>query len=415
LRRILRSARPVENLGAGVFESALLAAPGSVGWLRARILLPQTWRDWDATKFRAVIAHERAHIRRRDWLIRVASHVNVCIFWFHPMAWWMEHELARLAEEACDDAALSEMDDREDYAATLIAIARAACAEPRVLNWRIISMAKDSTVVRRVNRILNRRAQLPKPLGRFAWLTLIVCSTPVIYLAAAVELAPVVPALNATAAELPLLPERKSPVTLIAQAVPNRPLTPAAPPALQPREDPPITMCVLLDNSGSMRDKREAAKTAVLALTKSLRPGDELCIVDFNDQAYLDLDFTSDIGKVEAALAHYDARGGTAMRDAIQMSIEHVGQKAQNDRKVLVLITDGPDNASAVSQTSLLGEVKGSGIKIYCIGLLSEDASRARRELKQLAEASGGQDFYPMDLTGVENISPEIATAVHRQ
>jgi BlaR1 peptidase M56/von Willebrand factor type A domain len=423
LRRILRGASPIDDLGPGVFESALLAAPGSVGWLRARILLPRGWRDWDAVKLRAVLAHERAHIRRWDWLIRVASHVNVCIFWFHPLVWWMERELARLAEEACDDVALSEMDDREDYAATLIEIARAVCAEPRNLNWRVISMASDSNVIRRVNRILNRRVPIPKPLGRLARMTLFACSMPVIYLSAAVKLAPAngdstITAVASEAASLPLLREQKSPVRLIAQEVPNRPVTPAAPPAPPRLEAPPITMCFVLDSSGSMRDKREAAKAAVLALVKSLRPEDELCIVDFNDDAYLDLDFTNDTRRVEEALAHYDARGGKAMRDAIEMSIEHVEQKGQKDRKVLVLVTEGADTASEVSQARVLREVRNSGVRVYCIGLLSEDAGRAqraRRDLRELAEASGGEDFYPMDLTGVESVSPEIATAIRKQ
>ena len=190
LRRILRDAKPIPNLGPGIFESALFAVPGSVGWFRARIFLPRAWRDWDALKLRAVLAHERAHIRRRDWLIRVASHVNVCIFWFHPLAWWIERELARLAEEACDDVALSEMEDREEYAATLVDMAQAAAADGGVLKWRVISMAKESNVIRRVNRILNRRLQVPKPFGRPAWVTLIACSLPVIYLSAAVKLAP---------------------------------------------------------------------------------------------------------------------------------------------------------------------------------------------------------------------------------
>ena len=172
-----RSARPIGDLGPGVFEWDLLGAPGSVGWLRTRILLPRTWRDWDNTKFRAVLAHERAHLRRRDWLIRVASHVNVCIFWFHPMAWWLERELARLAEEACDDAALSEMDDREEYAATLMDIARAACAGPTrselesYFDGEVIRMS-----IRRVNRILNGRTPVPKSLGRLAWGTFLYAS-----------------------------------------------------------------------------------------------------------------------------------------------------------------------------------------------------------------------------------------------
>ena len=89
---------------------------------------------------------------------------------------------------------------------------------------------------------------------------------PVIYLSAAVTLAPVVPALPVKAADLPLLRERKSPVRLIAQAEPNRPAT--APP--RPAE-PPLTMCLLLDNSGSMRDKREAVKAAALALVKEMQ------------------------------------------------------------------------------------------------------------------------------------------------
>jgi BlaR1 peptidase M56/von Willebrand factor type A domain len=414
LRRMLRGAKPIDDLGTGVFESDLLAAPGSVGWLRPRILLPRTWKDWDETRLRAVLAHERAHIRRRDWLIRGASHVNVCIFWFHPLAWWMERELARLAEEACDDVALSEVDDRQEYAATLVEIARVVCADTRALNWRVISMARDSNVIRRVHRILNRRLQVPKPPGRFAWLALIACSMPVIYLSAALTLAPVVPGLPVKAADLPLLRERKSPITLIAQAEPNRPAT--APP--RPVE-PPITMCILLDNSGSMRNKRAAAKVAALALVKEIRPGDELCIVDFNDETYLDLDFISDSSKAEETIAHYDARGGTAMRDAVRMSIKHLQQKARNDRRVLVLVTEGDDNASAVSQQDLLADVRNSGVRVYCIGLLSENESReavqSRRNLRQLAEASGGQDFYPMDLAETENIPPEIASAGRRQ
>jgi VWFA-related protein len=228
-----------------------------------------------------------------------------------------------------------------------------------------------------------------------------------------VTLAPVVPVLAAKAADLPLLPKQKSPVKLIAQDIPKRPASPSAPLA------PPITMCILLDNSGSMRDKRAAVKAAALAVVKSLRPDDQLCIVDFNDDAYLDLDFTSDSEKIEKGLNSIEARGGTAMRDAVRMSIDHLEQKAQNAKRVLVLVTEGNDNASAVSQQDLLADVRNSGVRVYCIGLPSKDESRevprARYALRQIAEASGGQDFYPMDLAGVESISPEIAIAVRRQ
>ena len=108
LRRMLRSARAVDNPGPGVFESDLLAARSSVGWLRGRKFFSREHgRDWDNTKLQAVLAHEGAHIRRQDWLIRVTAHVNVCIFWFHPMAWWMELSWHGWQREACDDVALA--------------------------------------------------------------------------------------------------------------------------------------------------------------------------------------------------------------------------------------------------------------------------------------------------------------------
>jgi Mg-chelatase subunit ChlD len=410
LHRILRGAKPVDSLGPDVFESDLLAVPGSVGWLRARILLPRTWNEWDAIKLRAVLAHERAHIRRRDWLIRVASHVNVCVFWFHPLAWWLERELARLAEDACDDVALSEVDDREDYAAILVEIARTAGAD-----WGVISMATNSNVIGRVNRILNRRLQVPKPLGRFAWTTLVACSLPVIYLAAAVKLAPADP--DPAALRRAVLPEQNSAVRAIAQAAPNQRRR-SAPPVSR-GEGPPITMCILLDNSGSMRNKREAVKAAASALMKASKPDDEVCIVDFNDDAYLDLDFTSDTAKMEDTLKHLDSRGGTAMRDAVRMALGHVEQKAHNDRKVLVLVTEGEDNASSVSMADLLTEIRRSDVLVYSIGMPSEDsprqATRDKRALGQLAEASGGMDFYANDLAEVESISAELAKEIRGQ
>lgn len=87
LHRMLRGARSVPSLGPGIFESVSFVVPGSVGCFRPRILLPPDWREWGVGKLRAVLSHERAHVERRDWLIRVVSQVNVCIFWFHPLAW----------------------------------------------------------------------------------------------------------------------------------------------------------------------------------------------------------------------------------------------------------------------------------------------------------------------------------------
>jgi hypothetical protein len=323
----------------------------------------------------------------------------------------MERELAHLAEEACDDIAVSQMDDGEEYAAALVDIARAAAAGGGVPNWRVISMARDSNVVRRVNRILNRGLQIPRPLGRVAWVTLLACSLPVIYLCAAVKLSSV----NQEA----LVSEPKPTVTLMAQAAPNRPLRPV-PPTSPPRpDDLPTSMCVLLDNSGSMTDNRAEVKAAVLALVKDDKPRDEFCVVNFTDEVFLDLNFTRDITKVTEALTHYESRGGKAMRDAIGMSIDHIVQKANHDRMVLVLITEGYDTSSTVSQDQLLSSVKRSGVPIYIIGLLSEKypvrADAAKLALGQLAEASRGLVYYPKDLADVENISVEMANQIRRR
>src|SRR5689334_4849614 len=123
LRKIVRGSTPIPSLGPNVFESMRVVVPGSIGVLRARILLPRAWRDWDAAKLEAILAHERAHIQRYDWLIRLASGINICILWFHPLAWWIDRELTRLAEEASDDVAVSKTKDTEAYAATLVDIA----------------------------------------------------------------------------------------------------------------------------------------------------------------------------------------------------------------------------------------------------------------------------------------------------
>jgi VWFA-related protein len=172
-----------------------------------------------------------------------------------------------------------------------------------------------------------------------------------------------------------------------------------------------------------MWGKRAGVKAAALALVKASKPHDEVCIVNFNDEVASGLphglDFTSDTKVMEEALDHIESRGGTAMRDAVRMSIDHVAQPAHNDRKVLVLITEGNDNSSTVTQEQLLGKVRNSGVRVYSIALLSEDDPRqvgpSKLALRQLAEASGGLDYYPTDLAEVESMSSEIANQIRQK
>jgi len=185
-------------------------------------------------------------------------------------------------------------------------------------------------------------------------------------------------------------------------------------------EDVPVSMGILVDNSGSMNDKRARVAAAALALVKASNPEDEVFIVNFNDDPYLDQSFTHDPKKLEEALSRIDAHGGTAMRNAISGALEYMKTDAKLDKKVLVVITDGNDNASGENTLEqLLRKVRDSGVLVYSIGLLSEEDPRearaAKRALNALAETSAGAAYYPKDLAEVERITPEIAHEIRNQ
>ena len=189
------------------------------------------------------------------------------------------------------------------------------------------------------------------------------------------------------------------------------------------REDVPVSMGLIIDNSGSMRDKRAKVEAAALALVKASNPQDEVFVVNFNDEAFLDnphgKDFTSNIKEMEEALTRIDSRGGTAMRDAIRMSIDHLKEKAHKDKKVLVVVTDGNDNSSIISLESLVKASQQSEVLIYSVGLLAEEerreAKRAERALNDLAVATGGEAFFPKDLTEVDRICGVVARDIRSQ
>src|ERR1035438_2451982 len=189
------------------------------------------------------------------------------------------------------------------------------------------------------------------------------------------------------------------------------------------REDVPVSLGLIIDNSGSMRDKRAKVAAAALGLVKASNKDDEVFVVNFNDDAYLDLphgkDFTNDITEMEEALSHLDSRGGTAMRDAIRMSIDHVKQKGHRDKKVLVVVTDGNDNSSVISLENLVKASQQSEVLIYAVGLLSEEerreAVRAKRALEGLAAATGAETFFPKDLSDVDHIAQDVARDIRSQ
>jgi beta-lactamase regulating signal transducer with metallopeptidase domain len=119
-RRLMRT-----RISAGSHSvSPNCASPLTVGWLHPIVLLPADWREWPERKLTAVLSHEAEHVRWRDPLVRWLALLNRALFWFHPLAWWLERNLSSLAEEACDQAALARGTDPREYASWLLQFAR---------------------------------------------------------------------------------------------------------------------------------------------------------------------------------------------------------------------------------------------------------------------------------------------------
>lgn len=186
------------------------------------------------------------------------------------------------------------------------------------------------------------------------------------------------------------------------------------------REDIPVSIGIVIDNSGSMKNKRLKVEAASLQLVKASHPQDEVFIVNFNDEAFLDTkDFTNDMKELEEALTKIDSRGGTAMRDAVRMSIDFAKEKGKKDKKVLLVITDGDDNNSTGTLENLVKAAQQSEILIYSIGLLQEEerraANKAKRALIAISDATGGVAYFPKELEEVDKIAHDVARDIRSQ
>lgn len=185
------------------------------------------------------------------------------------------------------------------------------------------------------------------------------------------------------------------------------------------REDVPVSLCIVIDDSGSMRDKRAKVAAAALGLVKASNKQDEVCVVNFNDEAYLDQPFTNDMQRMEQALEKIESRGGTAMRDAVSMSIDYLKKDAKKDKKVVLIITDGDDTASSETLEKLVAKCQRSEVLVYAIGILTDEEARkakaAKRNLAMLARESGGLAYFPKELAEVEALALQIAHEIRNQ
>jgi Ca-activated chloride channel family protein len=183
-------------------------------------------------------------------------------------------------------------------------------------------------------------------------------------------------------------------------------------------EDIPVAMGIVIDNSGSMREKRNKVNQAALNLVRSSNPKDEVFIVNFNDEYYLDQDFTNDLLKLKEALEKIDASGGTALFDAVVASADHLKRNARLEKKVLFVVTDGEDNASNGNLEQAIKQLQEeNGPSVYAIGILGDEEhpKRARRALEIIAQRTGGIAFFPKTLDEVDEISKTVARDIRSQ
>ena len=187
-------------------------------------------------------------------------------------------------------------------------------------------------------------------------------------------------------------------------------------------EDLPVSLGLLIDNSGSMYDKLPAVSKAAVDLVKLSNPKDEEFLVDFNSEAFIDQDFTSNLDKLQQGLTYIQPAGATAAYDALVASADYLTKNAKNPKQVLVIITDGEDNASTATLEQAIRRIQDyDGPVIYCIGLLfgadtdRREAKHATKVLETIAQQTGGQAYFPRSLKEVDGIAAEVAADIRSQ
>lgn len=188
------------------------------------------------------------------------------------------------------------------------------------------------------------------------------------------------------------------------------------------RQDLPVSIGIVVDNSGSMSKKRGSVATSVLDLIKASNPEDEAFLVNFNDRAYLDQEFTHEPAKLRDAIVNLHSDGATALYDAVAASADELAKHAARAKQVLIVVTDGDDNDSNISLEDCIRKVQQlEGPVVYSIGLLFGDemtrkeANHARKALELLSSETGGISYEPRTLDQVDSIANEVARDIRSQ
>jgi VWFA-related protein len=184
-------------------------------------------------------------------------------------------------------------------------------------------------------------------------------------------------------------------------------------------EDIPVTVGILIDNSGSMMPKRNDVIAAALAFARASNPQDQIFVVDFNDHVTFGLPanipFTDRQEQLQQALSGIAAIGQTSLYDGIIAGLDHLKQ-GNRDRKALILISDGGDNVSKHTLTQVIDMARHSSAIIYAIGIFDEqDGDQNPAVLKRLTKETGGEAFFPESSKETTSICEEIARDIRNQ
>jgi VWFA-related protein len=185
-------------------------------------------------------------------------------------------------------------------------------------------------------------------------------------------------------------------------------------------ENLPISLVIMIDTSASMEEKLATAQAAAVRFTKTLRPQDLAQIVSFNDRSTTLQPFTNDLGALEAAIRKTEASGPTALHNSLYIALKDLmrDKKATElRRRAIVLLSDGEDTASLVTDDQVLDLAKKSEINIYAIRLRESRASDREREafsqaeylMNALTRETGGRAYFPSSLSELDSVYDRIA------
>ena len=185
-------------------------------------------------------------------------------------------------------------------------------------------------------------------------------------------------------------------------------------------EDVPISLGVIFDTSGSMKDKISTARDAAVTFLKTGNPEDEYFLVEFANRPQVAEDFTTDVTRLQNKLIFTPAKGMTAMYDSVYLGLEKL-KEGNNPKKALLLITDGEDNRSRYTFSNVKDFVKEQDVQIYGIGIVDDSSSNlgaghtGRAMVEELSDLTGGRAFFPDSVYELEDICTKIAVELKNQ